>query len=240
MNYDDEKLALEWREKVLMLFQKLPQYNKKDFDFEICVGGADSARREKHYFVEYGKYHNYFYDWREVIKRSTENLEEAIYWILHDRISNYAIKYEVNHRIRYESSRRQWFKLEQDMFDIIGEPYSDIKRKEQAKTLLQTPFNDVNACKMDLVDEYQKVENWIQTSEYKDMLKNLPNMTKLLVLWRAKKGISNFDELFNIARNEMLHFYNFLVESTEPDDEPYPTEFFEIVEHFEKIAKEYL
>ena len=69
------------------------------------------------------------------------------------------------------------------------------------------------------------------------MLKHFPNMTKLLALWRDNKGVPNFEKLFAQSRNEIIHFYNFLVET---DDYPKPIEFFELVEHCEEMAKKYL
>jgi len=90
---------------------------------------------------------------------------------------------------------------------------------------------------MNLVDYYEKIESWIKTSEYKDMLKHFPNMTELLALWRSKKDVPNFEKLFAQARNEIIHFYNFLVEA---DDDPKPIEFFELVEHCEEMAKKHL
>jgi len=190
MNNDNIRAA-EWRKSVLDLFQKLPQYNEKDFAFEIDVGHENSQEREQYYFVEKGEYFNYFYDWRDVSKKSTKNIEEAIYWILQDRIFNYVIQYEKEHRIRYVDGRRQWFKLEQEMYDTIGKPYSEIKRKEQAKILRKNPFDDAPACRLNLLEDYDKIEQWIKKSEYNDMSQYHAGLNKLLALWRGKIDCTN-------------------------------------------------
>jgi len=236
MSIDTVK-AEEWRNRVVGLFQKLPQYNEKYFGFEIDAGHKGFPTRAQYYFVENGRYCNYFYDWREVYKKTTRDIDEAIYWILQDRIFNYVIQYEKEHRVRYIDGRRKWFKLEQEMYDIIGKPYSEIKRKEQSEIMRRNPFDDAPNCRLGLVEDYEKIENWIQESKYKGLLQQLPNMVRLLTLWRGKKGIPNFEKLFAEARSEVINFYNFLVKQ---GDEPQPTAIFKLIEHTEQIAKKYL
>lgn len=142
MKITDIEKANQWESTILSLLQKLPQYNENDFAFKIEVGHQVRPKCDNYYFVEKGKYHNYYYDWREVYKKSTSNIKKAIYWILDSLIFDYALKFEKEHRIPYTDTRRQWMALEQEMFDIIGHPYCNKKRAEIAKILRQAPFDD--------------------------------------------------------------------------------------------------
>ena len=234
MNGDALKTQ-EWHNSVLTLLKKLPQYNEKDFAFQIDTGLKLNPVREQFYFVKDNKYCNYFYDRQDVYKKSTKKLEEAVYWILERLIFNFAIEYEKNNRIKYIDGRRNWFKLTQEMFDIIGEPYSKLKQQEQAKILKQAPFEDAPTCRLDLVKDYAEITNWIKQSSYNKYLPNLTSLNRLITYHQSAGGIPDFENLFKYARQDLTNFNSFLIDNNEQ-----PTEFFKLFDHTEKIAKKYL
>jgi hypothetical protein len=83
----------------------------------------------------------------EFCRKTTDSLDEILYWILHDVISNMAIEYELNNRVSGQDHRRIIFSKIIELFGKINLSWADRAKSEINEILAHAPYND-NAHRM--------------------------------------------------------------------------------------------
>ena len=230
--------TLEWQSSVLSLLQKLPQYNEKDFPFKIFEGSPPKYDG-LYYFVENNTFCTCSYERGKIYgEKCTNNIEEAVYWVLYDVTRSYVIEYEWKHRVHYIDTRRQWMKLWQELFDIIGQPYTNMICEYIQAVLQRYPFDDTGTCKLDLFKDYERIAALLKDTEYY----NNPDLYKIidknLFAYRNKNcGINDFDNSFEQIKKDTHTIKSFLLKEK---DKMEAKEILRLIEHTENIAQKYL
>jgi hypothetical protein len=229
----------KWNNYVLNLLKKLPQYNENDFNFKI-LSGLPPNICGTYYYVQNNKFCACSYERGKIIEKDeTTNIEKAVYRVLHDITYSYVLKHELKNRNNpYVDSRRQWMKLWQELFEIIGEPYYNMICKHINTILQKCPFDDTNTCKLKLFKEYEEIANLLRkTMFYKNNdIKNI--IDKMLNGYRDKYGgIEKFDSSFM----EMKDHVNKICSSLRKTQIDLEIEnILHLINHTENIAKKYI
>lgn len=102
---------------------------------------ADFAR--PHIEVESGQYHYVVVErGAEVLRESTSDLNELLYWVFQSVTFSMACAYELEHRIPGQDSRRLMFSKQVELLTSIDPEMGRRGKDEIAKTLRNAPFND--------------------------------------------------------------------------------------------------
>ena len=232
------KRMLEWRNCVLSLLQKLPQYNEKDFYFEILERSPPNYDG-LYYFVENDTFCTCSYERGKVSgERYTDNIEEAVYWVLHDVTRSYVYEWEYRNRVRYTDTRRQWMKVWQELFDIIGQPYNDMIREYIHAVLQKAPFDDAACSKLDLFEDYERIAALLKDTAYYNNPALRGIIDKNLSVYRGEYGgIHDFDDSFEQIKKDTHVIKSFLLKEK---DKTEVKEILRLIEHTENIVQKYL
>ncbi|HST58310.1 MAG TPA: Imm63 family immunity protein [Longimicrobium sp.] len=79
---------------------------------------------------------------KELERRTTEDEDELLYWLISDVTQGVAIQLEARRRIRGQDSRRQWFAKDVELLSKLRPEWGDRKRAEYAQVLSKYPFRD--------------------------------------------------------------------------------------------------
>ena len=79
----------------------------------------------------------------EFERRTTENLDELLYWIFSGITSSMAFKYELKNRIENKDCRRIAFDKQIEFLSILNENWSTKEHEEHLQILKNQPFDDL-------------------------------------------------------------------------------------------------
>jgi hypothetical protein len=79
---------------------------------------------------------------RELQRRTAEDEDELLYWLMSDVTRGIAIQFESRNRIRNQDSRRRWFARDVELLGKLRPEWGDRKRAEYAQVLSTHPFRD--------------------------------------------------------------------------------------------------
>jgi hypothetical protein len=79
---------------------------------------------------------------RELQRRTAEDEDELLYWLISDVTHGIAIKLASRRRSRNQDSRRQWFAKDVELLSKLRPEWGDRKRAEYAQILITHPFRD--------------------------------------------------------------------------------------------------
>ena len=79
----------------------------------------------------------------ELERRTTENLDELLYWIFSGIATSMAFKYELKNRIEDKDCRRIAFDKQIELLSILNENWSKIEYEEHLQILKNHPFDDL-------------------------------------------------------------------------------------------------
>lgn len=120
--------------KIQATFDSLPTYGQ-------TIDGAhphlevDKLGKLHYIIVERGK---------ELQRKTTENIDDLLYWIFADVTFGIACEFELNHRIETQDFRRIMFKKQEELLGILNELWKVKKEEEHKKILKLHPFDDEN------------------------------------------------------------------------------------------------
>jgi Immunity protein 63 len=96
-----------------------------------------------HIEIDGSQYHYIVSERGEIHKhKTTQSLDELLYWILDDATFDMATKYELTHRIPGQDSRRLWFQKQIELLQAIDPVWGERKRQEFERVLERHPFVD--------------------------------------------------------------------------------------------------
>lgn len=79
---------------------------------------------------------------RELERRTTEDEDELLYWLMSDVTQGVAIQLASRRRFRPRDSRRVWFAKDAELLGRLRPEWGDRKRAEYAQVLSKYPFRD--------------------------------------------------------------------------------------------------
>lgn len=98
-------------------------------------------------FIEVDKNGNFHYvhieRGKEFDRKSTDKLDELLYWIFSDVTFWIAVKYELNNRIGNQDNRRITFEQQEKLIGIISESWRHLVHEEHKQILMNNPFDDL-------------------------------------------------------------------------------------------------
>ena len=78
----------------------------------------------------------------ELERRSTQNPDELLYWLVSYSVFAEAADYELRNRVRGRSFRRMLFEREVELFGRISQDWARRKRNQIEDILAKSPFDD--------------------------------------------------------------------------------------------------
>lgn len=81
----------------------------------------------------------------EMERRSTEDADELMYWLVSDLIFRLASVYELQNRITGQDNRRILFQKEVELFSVVNPDWTTKRKLEINETLRTHPFKDSRA-----------------------------------------------------------------------------------------------
>lgn len=78
----------------------------------------------------------------EFERQKTSDIDELLYWIVSDDVSQLARDWELECRIENQDSRRLWFSKEVEILQTINPEWAKKKEQDQKVVLNKHPFND--------------------------------------------------------------------------------------------------
>ena len=79
---------------------------------------------------------------REHERRTTEELDELLYWLMKDIVFRMASDYELHHRIPNQDFRRLLFNTKLNLLKRINADFYNRGKDEIDKILIDAPYND--------------------------------------------------------------------------------------------------
>lgn len=79
----------------------------------------------------------------EFERQTTYSLDEVLYWLMSDVVSDLASGYELKHRVKGQSFRRQLFAKELELMGLLNATWQARKQGEIDRILEHSPYNDV-------------------------------------------------------------------------------------------------
>ncbi len=111
----------------------LPTYgHSRDFGYPHIE--VDTAGLLHYVVVERGQ---------EVERKTTNNLDELLYWIFTDVTFSIAGKFEVKNRIRDEDNRRIMFAKQEELLGILSDAWRQKEKEEHERILEKYPYDDL-------------------------------------------------------------------------------------------------
>jgi hypothetical protein len=80
---------------------------------------------------------------KEFERKSTDNLDELLYWIFSDVTFWMAVKFELNNRIENQDNRRITFEQQEKLVGFISESWKQLIHNEHLRILENHPFDDL-------------------------------------------------------------------------------------------------
>jgi Immunity protein 63 len=132
------KTLIQLEEEIKMLSKIIGAASK---DLPTFGFSEDGAR--PHVEVDKKMYHYVIVErGRKFERRSTENIQELLYWVFSTICNSLAFSYELNNRIEDQDCRRLAFPKQIELMEMISDNFGQ-KAKEEIDAILKThPYDD--------------------------------------------------------------------------------------------------
>lgn len=111
--------------------QALPTYGRSE---DFARPHIEVSGQTYHYVVvERGE---------ELQRKTTEDINELLYWIFKSVVFELAVKYELQHRIDSQDSRRAAFAKEIELMGLLDASWASQIKREIDEILVRYPFSD--------------------------------------------------------------------------------------------------
>jgi len=150
--------------------------------------------------------------------KTTNNEDEALFWILDSYIWAYSHDYELHNRVRYVDSRRLAFETGQKLYSYIGEPYQSMNKNKICSILDKAPFDDNRLLVLDLIDDFEDISQKLYNHS-KMSLEDLSLCSHGIGYFMEKPyrnkygGIANINIAFKEMYTKFMEIFNTLKQS---------------------------
>ncbi|HEY1406591.1 MAG TPA: Imm63 family immunity protein [Spirochaetota bacterium] len=76
-------------------------------------------------------------------RKTTQDVDELLYWIFDSVTFSMALKYELRHRIRKKDSRRMHFEKQEELLGKLHPEWEEKAKEEHLSILKEHPFDDL-------------------------------------------------------------------------------------------------
>ena len=110
--------------------------------------------KDSHPFIEVDQQKNLHYvifeRGKEILRKTTNDLDELLYWIFCDVTFSLAIQFELENRLEHQDVRRIFFKKQEVLLKML-DPIWEVKKIEEHQTILKNnPFDDNGSLRVAL------------------------------------------------------------------------------------------
>jgi hypothetical protein len=114
------------------------QLGRSDFTINSKPSGDGSP------YVEVDEAYRFIIEERgvEVVRRTTSDLDELLFWIMRGLTFSMAWDFELRNRREGEDSRRQAFAKDLELLERLSPPWAERQRLEYIQILRDHPFHD--------------------------------------------------------------------------------------------------
>ena len=126
--------------------KKIRQYSKQINSPKrlITVRSTPTQFGDPHIEIDERGYH--YVNWERGIeheRRTTEELDELLYWLMADITHNMASDYELNHRVPKQDFRRLLFETQLNLLKKINADFHNRMEEEINEILINNPYQDI-------------------------------------------------------------------------------------------------
>lgn len=110
----------------------------------MTIRSTTTGFGDPHIEIDDGGYHYVIWErGTEHERRTTEELDELLYWLMDNITFQMALEYELHHRVPNQDFRRLLFETQLKLLNRINSDFHKRKEEEINIILIDTPYNDI-------------------------------------------------------------------------------------------------
>ena len=177
------------------------------------------------YYEIHGATHiiGYFERGTNNILIQTNNIDELYYYIVEGIVSNYAIDYELKHRIPFQNCNRIYYDKMLEWMKKIDESYYERFQSDFYKMLDEEPFDDDISIQMDAVSAMRRIFKTLEipfsvNPKMRELRRDIKDIKEVLFSSEGK-GQSDYYKFFKTIMLDVSEIYKEMQQLKIPIDD---------------------